>query len=130
MPVLKASKKSMRQDVKRKARNYPLRNEVKTLVKKELKLIEEGKLDEAKKLLPYVYKVIDTACKKYIIHRNNAARKKSRIARALNAYEIGGKKVEIPKESAVKIEAKAAESSAKAKVKTEPKVEKKEEAKA
>ena len=47
--------------------------------------MKEGKKDEALKLLPKVYKVIDTAAKKNIIHKNNAARKKSLYARMVAA---------------------------------------------
>lgn len=80
----------MRQNVKRRARNYPVRSELKTLFKKGLLLIKEGKTDEAVKFLPKVYSIIDMACKKNILHPNNAARKKSRLARALNELQ-GGK---------------------------------------
>lgn len=93
MPVIKSAKKQMRQSLKRRERNYPVRSELKTLVKKELGLIKDGKLEEALKFLPSVYSMIDTACKKNIIHSSNAARKKSRVARALNALQSGGKKV-------------------------------------
>jgi small subunit ribosomal protein S20 len=84
MPVIKSAKKQMRQNVKRRARNFPLRSELKSLMKKELKYIKDGNFEEADKFLKDVYSVIDTSCKKKIIHRNNAARKKSLLARALN----------------------------------------------
>lgn len=96
MPVIKASKKSMRQDIVRRARRLPLRNQLKTTYKKALELIKEGKVEEAKKFLSFAYKVIDTATKKHIIHPNNAARKKSLIARGLNTLEKkGGKAPEV-----------------------------------
>lgn len=96
MPVIKASKKSMRQDAVKRARRLPLRNQLKTTYKKALDLIEGGKVEEAKKFLPFAYKVIDTATKKHLIHPNNASRKKSRIALALNALEKkGGKAPEV-----------------------------------
>lgn len=79
----------MRQSIKRRLRNFPVRSEMKTYMKKELKLIKEGKIEEAKKLLSEAFSVIDMACKKNLIHRNNAARKKSLLAKALN--EVGKK---------------------------------------
>jgi small subunit ribosomal protein S20 len=79
----------MRQDIKRRARNHPLKSAVKTLLRNELKLIKEGKLEEVKKSLPHVYSVIDTACKKHLLHKNTAARKKSRLALAFAALEKG-----------------------------------------
>ncbi len=41
-------------------------------------------LEEAKKLLPQVYKLLDKAVKGGLIKKNTAARKKSRISRAAN----------------------------------------------
>lgn len=82
----------MRQSLKRRALNAPIRNELKTTVKNGLKLMKEGKLEEAKKFLPHAYKIIDMAHKRNLIHRNNAARKKSRLALALNELvKTGGK---------------------------------------
>ncbi len=98
MPIIKSAKKQMRQSLKRRLRNYPLRTEVKTCMKKELKLVADGKKEEALKYLQYAYSIIDKACKKHILHPNNAARKKSRLALALNS--IG--------KSAVKVETKEA----------------------
>lgn len=77
----------MRLNRRRRAGNFPVRSELKTLFKKTLTLITSGKKDEAVKLMPQVYSVIDTASKKNIIHPNNAARKKSRLAVALNALQ-------------------------------------------
>ena len=82
----------MKQNRVRRARNFPVRSEMKTMLKKGLTLIKEGNLEEAKKLMPKVYSVIDTACKKNILHPNNAARKKSRLAKALNEAQNGDEK--------------------------------------
>ncbi|MBI5754138.1 30S ribosomal protein S20 [Candidatus Peregrinibacteria bacterium] len=93
MPVIKSAKKQMRQALKRRARNAPLRNEVKTVFKKQLKFITEGKTDEAVKFMPTVFSVIDMALKKNLLHRNNAANKKSRLALALSKLQKSGEKV-------------------------------------
>jgi small subunit ribosomal protein S20 len=103
MPVIKSTKKRIRQSAKHRARNFPIRNELKTLIKKELDFTKDGKLEEATKFLPVVYSAIDTACKKNLIVKNNAARKKSRLALALNKLQAnGGKKVEPVVEKAKK----------------------------
>lgn len=73
----------MRQSVKHKLRNVPVRSKVKTLIKKELDYIRGGKIAEAQKFLSKVYSAIDTAAKKHVLEKNNASRKKSRLARAL-----------------------------------------------
>ncbi|MDD3862183.1 MAG: 30S ribosomal protein S20 [Candidatus Gracilibacteria bacterium] len=84
MPVIKSAKKQMRQNMKRREQRLPIRNQMKTTYKKALKLLKEGKIAEAEKFLATAYKVIDTAAKKNIIHKNNANRKKSVLARGLN----------------------------------------------
>jgi small subunit ribosomal protein S20 len=111
MPVIKSAKKRMHQNAKRKARNFPVRSEMKTVMKIALTLIKDGKLEEAVKYMPRAYSVIDTAAKKKILKPNTAARKKSRIARALNLLEKKGGKVEVVKavkapKAAAKVEAK------------------------
>ena len=63
------------------------------------------KKEDALKYLPKVYSIIDTACKKKIIHPNNAARKKSRLARAINELQSKGAKA--PKTAEAKKEEKA-----------------------
>lgn len=83
MPLIKSAKKRMKQAEVRRQRNYPVRSSMKTHMKKVLVLAKEGKKEEAEKLLPVTYKIIDTAAKKNIIHSNNADRKKSRLARTV-----------------------------------------------
>lgn len=130
MPVIKSAKKRMRQNIKRRARNFPVRSELKSLFKKELDHIKNGRLEEAVKLLPKVYSVVDMACKKNIIHPNNAARKKSRLARTLNELQTKGvKNVETDEKKEVKKEVKA-EAKEEVKVKAEVKAEENAEAKA
>ncbi len=87
MPVIKSAKKQMLKSFKRRIMRQPIKTELKTLMKKELKLIKDGKKDEAVKFLSEVYSEIDMACKKHIIHSNNADRKKSRLAQALNSIQ-------------------------------------------
>ena len=122
MPVIKSAKKRMRQNLKRRERNYPVRSEMKTMIKKVLKLVKDGDLEGAKKVLPLAYAVVDKATKKKILHGNNAARKKSLMARAVNNLEANG--------AAVKPEPVKKKSAAKKKVEKTEKVEApKEEAK-
>jgi len=47
-------------------------------------LVLEKKIEEAKKLLPQVYKILDKSAKVGIIKKNTAARKKSRITKLVN----------------------------------------------
>ena len=91
MPIIKSAKKRMKQNAVRRARRYPLRSQAKSVFKTVLMLIKDGKKAEAEKMVPHVHSVIDTAVKKHILHGNTAARKKSRLAKALNA--MGGEKM-------------------------------------
>ena len=86
MPIIKSAKKKARQALTHYDRNQATRTKVKTYMKKVLTL-SKGKPEDAKKLLQEAYSVIDTACKKNILHANNAARKKSRLARAVAALK-------------------------------------------
>lgn len=84
MPVIKSAKKKARQAITHFERNKATRTKVKTFMKKALTLSKTN-TEEAKKFLPEAYSVIDTAYKKNLLHRNNANRKKSLLARALAA---------------------------------------------
>lgn len=95
MPIIKSAKKRVKQAEKRRQRNYPVRSLMKTNMKKVLEAATHGKKEEAEKLLPGTYKIIDTAAKKNIINKKNAANKKSRLARAI--ARIGETKTVAPK---------------------------------
>lgn len=128
MPIIKSAKKRMRQNLKRRAINYPVRSEMKTVIKKLFLLVKDGNIEEAKKFIGYAYSIIDKACKKNIIHPNNAARKKSQLAKALNELEAGGgKKVEEVKKGSKKKAKKVEVKEEKAEEVVEEKVEEKEE---
>ena len=47
-------------------------------------LVSKKKLEEAKKLLPQVYKILDKAAKVGLIKKGRADRKKSRITKLIN----------------------------------------------
>lgn len=51
------------------------------MMRKLTDLSKDGKKADAEALLPTVYKSIDTAAKKNIIHRNAASRRKARMAK-------------------------------------------------
>lgn len=82
MPVIKSAKKKARQALKHQERNKAMHTMVKTYMKK-ITVLSKSNLEEAKKLLPKAYKVLDTASKKHIMHKNTAARKKSLLARTI-----------------------------------------------
>lgn len=74
----------MRQNEKRRLYNKSIKSAVKTHVKKFLKMVEVGSVDEAKTFLPTVISQLDKSGKKGIYHQNYVGRKKSSLYRKLN----------------------------------------------
>lgn len=84
MPITKSAKKALRQSLKKRARNIQKKTKIKNLLKQVKKLVSEKRIEEAKKLLPQVYKILDKAAKTGLIKENTAARKKSRITKLIS----------------------------------------------
>jgi small subunit ribosomal protein S20 len=84
LPNIKSSIRSVKTDAERRAHNNSIKSELKTFVRKVEETAAAGKTDEAKALLVNASSSIDKAASKGIIHKNNAARKKSRLARLVN----------------------------------------------
>lgn len=82
MPNSKQAAKRLRQDEVRRVANKSTRTAMKTAVKKVL--TAENKAD-AESALPTAMKKVDKALKNSVVHKNAAARIKSRLARAVNA---------------------------------------------
>ncbi len=85
MANLPSAKKRNKQNERNRVRNRARRSEVKTETKKLLDAIHRGDLREAQDLFARVSKKIDQVAAKGTLHRNTAARNKSRLARRLNA---------------------------------------------
>jgi small subunit ribosomal protein S20 len=83
MPIIKSAKKALRQSLKRKKHNQSYNLKMRGLLKQARTLAGEQKSDEAKKLLPNIYKALDKAAKVGVIKKNEASRKKSRITKLL-----------------------------------------------
>ena len=83
MAITKSAKKSIRQNVRRKARNLVYKDKMKSLVKEARLLVSQKKIKEAKDILPQVYKILDKAAKVGVIKKNAASRKKSRITKLI-----------------------------------------------
>lgn len=81
MPILKASIKSAKKDLKRKERNDYFRN----ALKKALDFARKSNYSEDK--VKDAIKLIDKLEAKGVIHKNNAARKKSSLMKKLNSAE-------------------------------------------
>ena len=80
----KSALKRARQTEKRNARNRALRSTFRTHIKKFNAFLDAKDYENAAAELPNLHKTIDTAVTKGIIHKNNAARRKSRLTQAIN----------------------------------------------
>ncbi len=87
MANIKSSRKSARQAVQRRAHNVTLRTEVRTAIKNVKKAIAAGNKAAAAAALEKSRPVIDRVGAKGILHRNAAARHKSRLAQAIKAMQ-------------------------------------------
>ncbi|MFH1519239.1 MAG: 30S ribosomal protein S20 [Candidatus Omnitrophota bacterium] len=83
MPQRRTAKKALRQTKKRKQKNLRVKQTIKTAIKKLKKVLDSTDTSAKQKALTDVYKVLDKAATKNIIHRNKAARKKNRLAKLL-----------------------------------------------
>ena len=80
-----ASKKRARQAVKRNLHNSQIRAKVRTFVKKVVSAISAGNKKEAISGFKVMQKNVDQAVSKGLIHKNQAARKKSRLSAQIKA---------------------------------------------
>ncbi len=80
MPNIKSAKKKLRKDVKRTKRN----DAYKKTVRKAMKDIVKSGSKAGKGTLEKAYSIIDKAAKKKVIHKNTAARLKSRVNKLLS----------------------------------------------
>ncbi len=80
MPRIKSAKKRMRQTKTRTARNKATRSELRTAIKKVRSAATPA---DAAKAMKEAEQMIDRAGRKNIVHRNTAARTKSRLAKSL-----------------------------------------------
>jgi small subunit ribosomal protein S20 len=81
----KSAEKAARQAVKHRAANVALRSRLRTAIRKATEITSSGKADEARAALKDAQPTIDSMVSKGLIHRNKAARHKSRLAKKAKA---------------------------------------------
>lgn len=87
MPNIKSAIKRVSVIEKKTLRNNMIKSGYRTAVKKFEEAIEAGDVKNAETLFVEATKKIDMACTKGVIVKNTAARKKSRLAKKLNAVK-------------------------------------------
>ncbi len=80
MPAAKAR----RQSVKRYRRNGSVRTETRSSISKALRTLQAGQVAESENTVQAAISTIDRAVRKGVLHRNAAARRKSRLASRFN----------------------------------------------
>ena len=83
MANIRSAIKQARQNAKRRNHNRIYRSSPRTHIKKVRRLVESAQLDQAQTELTDAISALDRAAQKGVIHKNNAARRKSRLAKLL-----------------------------------------------
>ena len=85
----KSAVKRARQNEKRRIRNAAIRKSLRTSTKQFETAIQSGNKEEATELLKDTSRRWDMGVSKNVVHKNAAARKKSRLAKKLNDLMAG-----------------------------------------
>lgn len=89
MPNTANAKKALRQSEKRRLRNRSQRSTLRTSIKKCRQAIADGAEDAAKQAFRQAVKELDQSAARNLIHKNTAARTKSRLSKALKTKFAG-----------------------------------------
>lgn len=79
-----SARKRIKQNERDRGRNRARKSELKTETRKFLDLLHKGELQQAQNAFARVQKQLDQVAAKGTLHRNTAARRKSRLAKRLN----------------------------------------------
>lgn len=85
MANIKSAEKRARQAIRRRTHNVTLRSKMRTAIKKARAAIATGEKAGASAAVKAAIPVIDSMVNKGIIHRNTAARHKSRLSALVKA---------------------------------------------
>ena len=83
MPIIKSAKKRVAVSERQKQENRGAKSQLSNALKKYRALLSAGNIEEAEKELPEIVSLIDVSARKGIITKDNANRKKARLATAL-----------------------------------------------
>jgi small subunit ribosomal protein S20 len=94
MPNLRAAKKALRQNQKRRLRNRAQRSALRTVLKKCRLAAASEDFDAASAAFRLAVKRLDQAAAKGLIHKNKASRTKSRLSKLIQTSPAGNKPAE------------------------------------
>ena len=78
----RSAEKRERQNVKRRMHNRMIKSSVRTQIKKFDAAVQAKDKDAAKTAMDLSFKLLDSAARKGVLHKNTASRKKSRLYKA------------------------------------------------
>ncbi|HSX18398.1 MAG TPA: 30S ribosomal protein S20 [Candidatus Saccharimonadales bacterium] len=97
MPIIKSAKKRVKIAAKARSRNLHTKRDVRDALKAFAKALEGGKATEVAKTQAAAMSALDTAAKKAVIHKNKAARQKSRLSAQAKAAGVKPQKAQSAK---------------------------------
>jgi small subunit ribosomal protein S20 len=115
MPHSASAKKRHKQNLRNRERNRAAKSELKSHIRKVLSAIDAGDATQGREALRTLASSADKAAASKKIHRNKAARIKSRLSARLLAASKGGAAVTPAKGGATKSAAKGKKAAAKPK---------------
>jgi len=90
MPQRKSAVKALKQNQKRRLRNKVMKTRLRTEQNKLARMLERGDVEDAKKHVAQLTKLLHRAAAKKVIHANNAARRQAKLQKRLNDAEATG----------------------------------------
>ena len=87
MPITKSAKKRVLVSERQRLRNKSIRTQCKTSITKAEKILFSGDLEAVQEAVKAAVSTLDKAAVKGVIHKNNAARRKSRLLSKLNEVQ-------------------------------------------
>ena len=87
MPNIKSAKKRLKQSIVQRERNRADKREIRTEYKKVVAAVTAGNVEQAESELRSAAKLLDQSAAKRVIHRNAAARLKSRLSAKVKAIK-------------------------------------------
>jgi len=81
------ARKAARQSVKRYRRNQSIRRTTRSAITGARRAVVSGDAEVAEPAIKHAISLLDKAVKKGVLHKNNASRRKSRLAARLNQMQ-------------------------------------------
>ena len=95
MPNSKSAKKRLRQNEARRDRNRATRSALRTQIRKVREAVKAGELEKAEQQFVHAARQLDRAGSRNLIHRNAAARTKSRLQKLIRQAKGVGAQEEV-----------------------------------